>query len=311
MESVAKISPSFNDVIAGFEKIKEVALYLSTSDAFVQGFEEKDKHGKPVIDETTGKPKINVTDIALCLMAGYELNLSISGSLLLGRKLNQSTYLAITKGRSLGLDIATAMEKIVSIPTKNGLVTYTMVDVISAKLIQGGVSFLPFVKNFAPFYIYYNAVTKEELDLDVILDEDDNLKENYFIIDSSSTAEIVKAEKEKGKIPVTRSRHGNYSKAKFVRKFEDGRTITHYQRFSTLDAERAGLLPIYNDKGVEVSKGKDNWISNTPQMMNNRVISIGGRIIGADLINGVYTQDEVVDAGIISNGTIDVNAEIE
>jgi len=310
MGELAKFNPSFNEAIDGFEKMKSLAEYLAHSDTFVQGFEVKDKLGKAEIDESTGKPKINVTDIALCLMAGYELNLSITGSLLLGKKLNQATYMAITKGKALGLDVATAMEKVVSIPTQNGLVTYTMVDIISGKLIQGGVCFLPFIKNYAPFYVYYNAVTKEELDLDKVLDEDDNLSENYFLIDSSSTADSVKIEKEKGKIAITRTRHGYYSKAKFVRTFSDGRTLTHYQRFSTLDAERAGLLPTYDAKGVELTKGKSNWITNTPQMMNNRLISIGGRIIGADLINGIYTQEEVMSAGIIGSDTVDTAAEI-
>ena len=107
---------------------------------------------------------------------------------------------------------------------------------------------------------------------------------------------LLPAAKEAGKIIVTRERHGYYSKAKFVRRFSDSdRTLTIYQRFSTVDAERAGLLPTWDDKGNLLQKGKNNWITNTPQMMNNRVISIAGRIIGADLINGVYTREEVVE----------------
>lgn len=305
------VNVALDTTIQAFEKIKNVATYLSTSDTFTKGFEMKDKDGKDVIDENTGKPKINVADIAICLMAGNELGISITGSLLLGKKLNQATYLSILRGKGIGVDPATAIEKIISIPTKNGLVSYTMVDIISAKLLQGGVNFLPFIKNYAPFYIYYNAISKEELELDLVLDENDDLKSNVYIVSATSTPEDVKNAKAENKLLVTKERHGYYSKAKFVRSFPDGRILTHFQRFSSLDAERAGLLPTYqtiNGKVELIDKGKDNWISNTPQMMNNRVISIGGRIIGADLINGLYTEDEVKDANLIP--TIDVKADI-
>lgn len=306
-EEISIVNKDLNQTIEALNKLKEVAIYLSNSDMFVKDFTVYGADGKPIIDETTNKPMINTTDVTLCLMAGHELGLSISGSLLYGKKLNQATYMAVMKGRSLGLDVATAIEKVVSIPTQNGYVSYTMVDIISAKLIQGGVEFLPFIKNYAPFYIYKNGATGEELDLDKILDPDtDDLIDSYFVailgVENNQTViknkEAVEKAKSEGKTIVTKQRHGYYSKAKFTRKLGD-RTQTIYQRFSTLDAERAGLLPTWDDKGNMLTKGKNNWITNTPQMMNNRVISIAGRIIGADLINGVYTREEVVSAGIV------------
>lgn len=304
-QEIAIASNDFDATIAKFEKIKKVAEYLATSEAFVEGFKMKDKDGKDIIDEQTGRPKVNVADVTVCLMAGNEIGLNISGSLLYGRKLNQATYMAVMKGRSLGLDVATSIEKVVSIPTKNGYVSYTMVDIISAKLLNAGIEFLPFIRNYAPFYQYFHATTNEELELDKILDENDNLLSNYYIVDSTTTAEILKTKLADGIIPVKKIRHGYFSKAKFVRTYPNGKIITHYQRFSTLDAERADLLPWSipdsNKAGafIEMSKGKDNWIKNTPQMMNNRVISIGGRIIGADLLNGIYTREEIIDSGIV------------
>lgn len=328
-DQISVINKDLDATIAAFKKIQDVAIYVSQSEAFTKSFVIKDKDGNVVLDEATGKPKINVADVALCLMAGNEMGLSLSGSLLYGRKLNEATYMAVLKGRSIGVDVATSLEKIISIPTKaggGGYVSYTMVDIISAKLLQGGVEFLPFIKNYAPFYIYKNS-DQEELELDKILDENDELRPEYVLINLTGAADpkvaesikaAVAAAKADNKIVVSRERHGYYSKAKFTRKYIDGRTIVHYQRFSTVDAERAGLLPTYtwDDKAkvyTEATKGKDNWISNTPQMMNNRVISIGGRIIGADLLNGIYTRDEVVDAGLIDDKDapiIDTKAEV-
>jgi len=301
---ISIVKPDLNVTIETFEKIKDIATYVATSDAFVKGFEMKDEAGKIIIDTETGKPKVNVADIAICIMTGHEIGLNLAGSLLYGKKLNQATYMSVMKGRSLGVDVATAIEKVVSIPTKNGYVSYTMVDIISAKLLQANIQFLPFIKNFAPFYIYKDN-NGNELELDKILDADtDELLSQYAIVNivgetPDSIKEQVKIAKDSGKNIVTRERHGYYSKAKFVRTYEDGRIVIHYQRFTSQDAERANLLPTWDDKGALLDKGKDNWISNTPQMMNNRVISIGGRIIGADLLNGVYTREEIVSSGIV------------
>ena len=307
-DKISVITNSIDTTIMTFEKLKGVATYLATSDMFTKGFEIRDKDGNVILDETTGRPKINIADIVLCLTTGYELGLNIGGSLLYGKKLNQATYMSIVKGRGLGIDVATAMEKIITIQSKNGnTVSYTMVDIISAKLMQNQITFLPFIKNYAPYYIYYLAGTTEELELDKIADENDDLLSDYFVVHAGLVKEQVEKAKSENKILVTKTRHGYYSKAKFVRTYPNGKQVTHYQRFSTLDAERAGLLPSYgqdaNDKNkiVQLTQGKDNWINNTPQMMNNRVISIGGRIIGADLLNGVYTRDEVVSAGLVND----------
>lgn len=308
---IAIKTSDLSTTIATFEKIKELAEYLAKSSTFTSGYELKGKDGKVLIDEETGLAKVNTTDIAISLLAGHELGIDIAGSLLLGKKLNTNTYLAITKGREIGIGLSTALEKIVSIPTKNGPVTYTMVDIISAKLIQNQIEFLPFVRNYAPFYMYYDFKSKEELDLDRILDENDDLKPEYFLVDANATADQAKEAVSSGKKMVIRSRNGYFTKAKFVRKYPNGGTVIHYQRFSTLDAQRAGLLPTYDEKGVLISNGKDNWIANTPQMMANRVISVGGRIIGADLLHGIYTKDELIDANIITKDDKVIDAQVE
>lgn len=289
----------FNEAIAAFEKVKELAAYLAKSNTFTKGFEKKNEKGEIEKDEQ-GNPIIVEADIAICLMAGRDLGLDPAGSLLLGTKLNQKTYLAILKGRALGLDPTTAMEKIVSIPTKGGLISYTMVDVITAKLIQGGVTFLPFIKNYAPNFVYVSPLTNEELDLDKVLDENDELKPFYKVVDvtAKNAVEEIKKGQDEGKTIISRTRAGYYTKAIFIRKYRDGRTITHIQRFSTLDAQRAGYLPVYDAQGKKITDARTPggpWETNTPQMLANRVITIGGRIIGADLIHGIYSEDEAKD----------------
>jgi hypothetical protein len=322
---ISIIDRSLDATIASFEKIKAVATYISQSDAFTKGFEIKDKDGNTVIDPETGKPKINIADVTLCLMAGHELGLDLAGSIMYGAKLNRFTYISVIKGRSLGIDLATSIEKIITIPNKTGNTsTYTMVDIITSKLNSNNVVFLPFIKNYAPFYQYYDA-NREELELDKVLDENDDLKPEYVLINLTGASDPKVAEeikktvaeaKTNGKIVVTKVQHGYYSKAKFVRTYPDGHVVTHYQRFSTLDAERAELLPLWqtqNNVVVKVQDGKDNWIKNTPQMMNNRVISIGGRIIANDLLQGIYTREEIVSAGLVNEKdapVVDATAEV-
>jgi hypothetical protein len=316
------IDRNFDATIASFDKIKKVAEYIATSEAFTKGFEMKDKDGKTIIDTETGKPKINVADVALCLMAGHELGLDIGGSIMYGKKLNQLTYMSVMKGRSLGIDLATSIEKIITIVGKSGNATsYTMVNIITAKLNSNNVVFLPLIKNYAPFYIYSDA-NGAELELDKVLDEQDELKPEYALINLNDKPEIiqvnVKAAKDAGKIIVTRVQHGYYTKAKFVRTYPDGHIVTHYQRFSSLDAERADLLPTFQlapdgKTWQKLQDGKDNWIKSTPQMMLNRVISIGGRVVGDDLLQGVYTREEVISAGLVDEKdapVVDIESEV-
>lgn len=309
---ISVVDRSLDATIIRFEKIKKVAEYFATSEAFTKGFENRDKDGNVILDEN-GKPKINIADVTLCLIAGNELGLDIAGSIMYGKKLNHLTYMSVIKGRSMGIDLATSIEKIITIQGKNGSTsTYTMVNIITAKLNSNNVVFLPFIKNYAPFYIY-SDVTGAELELDKILDEQDDLKSEYFLVHAGLIKTDVEKAKTDGKILVTRVQHGYYTKAKFVRTYPDNHIVIHYQRFSSLDAERAELLPLWNDKLQKIQDGKDNWIKNTPQMMLNRVISIGGRIIGDDLLQGVYTREEIISAGIVDEKdapVIDTNAEI-
>jgi hypothetical protein len=284
----------FNATIQQFEKIKEVAEYLATSDAFTTGFEQK-KDGKSILDETTGKPKINVTDVAVCLMVGNELGLDLGGSLVLGKKLNRNTYLSILKGRELGVGVATSMEKIYSIETKNGnTISYTGVDIISAKLNQGGVEFTPFIKDYAPVYEYsLMGVTPIVLSSDEVEDIEGNIDlKKFFIYRNTSTPAEITAAKSSGKLIISRKEIGKITTIKFVRTFKNGNVRTHIQSYTTMQAQVAGLLPTkWAQDGTPIG-GKDNWITNPSGMLANRTITKGGRIIGADLINGIYSEDE-------------------
>lgn len=299
---------NFDATIMAFEKVKVLAEYLSTSDAFTKGFEQKDKDKNVMLDEITGKPKINVADVTIALMVGRSLGLDPASSLVIGSKLNQRTFLSIMKGRELGIGMTTAMEKIYNIETTRGIVSYTGVDVITAKLIQGGVSFLPLVKSYAPYFEYFNQTGKIELDMDSILDDTDNLKEPYFLYEEGVSAEALKSKMAEGKIIVTRKRHGYYSKVIMKRTMPNGEVLTIKKRFSTVDAERAELIPIYDSQGQPNCKGKDNWIKATPQMMDNRVITIAGRIIGADLLGGLYSNYEVMEIQGVNANEISGNS---
>lgn len=282
-------STAMDQNIATFLKIKELAEFVAQSDTFTKGFEQKDAKGNVLLDEATGKAKINVADIAIALMVGNRCGLNLAESVILGSKLNTNTYLAVLRGRELGIGIATSMEKIYTIPTKNGLISYTGVDIIMSKLLQGGVN-ITFIKQNAPFYIYYSA-QGEELDLDVILNEDDSLKDNYFVVHPKTDAEVLRKELAAGKTAVTKVLKGRYSKVTMTRQI--GNTVLKFsKRFSTFDAQQAGLLELRDANNNVIVAGKDNWNKAYPQMLDNRVVTICGRLIGADLIQGLYSEEE-------------------
>jgi hypothetical protein len=293
---LAKSNSAFSQMIAQFEQLKELANYFAQSEAFAKEFEMKDADGKPILNED-GTPKRNVADIVIALMAGRELGLDVTGSLLLGKKLNSKTYMAVYRGRGIGIDAATSMEKIYSIPTKNGTVSYTGVDIISARLIKGGVEFMPFIRDYAPLYQYYvvgenNA--KTAIPLSAVEDPEGNVYSKYFIVSADKTKKEVEDARLSSKILLIAQEIGKITTIRFKRKI-NGKEQVLVVSYDTQKAKTAGLLPIYDDKGNLLQAGKDNWIAHEPTMLRNRTISIGGRIIGADLINGLYTEDEVSD----------------
>lgn len=295
---------SLNANIEAFKKIQELVKFLITSDTFTKGFEQKDKGNCVITDPTTGKALINEADVAIAIMVGNSLGLDLASSLVVGSKLNQATYLSILKGRELGFGMATSMEKIYNISTSRGMVSYTGVDIISALLIQGKVDFLPLIKSNAPFYQYYDAVTNDPLDLDQILDEYDNLKPEYFLVHAKVNPDILRQKVADGEPCVRKTFAGTYSKVIMKRTYPSGKVQTISKRFSTVDAQQAGLLQIVNEKGAIIQNGKDNWNKATAQMLDNRVISIAGRIIGADLLQGIYSVDEIKDMGIIEDAKV-------
>lgn len=289
-----------SQTVKAFEELRKIAEYLATSETFTKGFETKDKDGKVITDPETGKPIINSADIAVCLMAGRELGLDITGSLMLGKKLSTNTYLSIKKGQELGLGIATCLEKMYTIDTKRGPISYTSSDIIAMKLHQAGITYLPFIKDYAPYYEYSvikgvgadNKAILEVVPREEVLDDNDDVKSEFFVITPITKAEDLKTAKDAGKIMLQRREISRYTFAKFHHKDINGVEQITPVRYSLIDAQVAGLYPTKWDAEGNALNGKDNWAKNPVVMLRHRIIVIGGRLTGSTALNGIYSIDE-------------------
>lgn len=275
---------------------KNSALALSTQ------FTEIDKLVDSIVNSELGKPfrykdsdgkdQVNKSDIVANIVLGHELGLTPMASVVLGKRLTIKSYFSVVKGKTLGVDPVTAINKIYNIPTGNGDMVVVGVDIIEKVLLDCNVKY-DILEDSAPIYNYYQA--GRLMDNDEALDND-ILRDKFEVIYPTSTAADVKRIMDSGKIPITKKEYTKRTKIRFVRKEKDIDITISYTLQQAIDA---GLYLGYHSKQVGndnkplLVEGKDNWNKNPETMLRNRTLSIGGRIIAADKLNGVYTDADI------------------
>lgn len=289
-----KITSVSSDVVfPDIEVIENLVDRIATS-SLAKPFQYKDADGKTVV---------NKGDIVSCIALGYELGISPMASLSLGKRLDANAYFSVKKGEAMGLDPVTSISKIYNIETRRGTILYTGVDVISAAILRTGTK-MDIINDFVTAPMFYEMVGNKYVGHYFELFPKGELIDSMFLyVDKVSTPEDVKAANEAGKIIIKRSSPITTTKVTTIRftrnigKEEKSITI-HYSLQQAIDA---GLYKGYHSSDVDQSgkpiwiEGKDNWLAHPATMLRNRCISIGGRIIAADALGGIYSKDEVMD----------------
>ena len=252
------------------------------------------------------KEVIDAADIVSCIVMGYEMGLSPMTSITFGRKLNENTLLSVLKGRAMGVDPITAMDKIHVIAKKGGGGVSIAVDVslINKSLVKAGVK-IEILEDYAPVYEY--SIVKADGSPGLIVGDDEIMvgsvmRDKFFLFTAATTPAELKVATEKKQILISRSEITKRTKIRFTRKVidKDNPTVItiNYTLQKAIDAGlfRGVTSYKYADGKGEVMKGKDNWNKYPDIMLRNRVLSLGGRIIAADEMQGVYEyMSEVQD----------------
>ncbi len=296
--SSKKTSQSNYPLMQMLKDFDTFADYIINSD-YAKNFEKviKTKQG----DKDIQTKVVEKGDIIACLTLGHELGISPMASIALGKQLNSKSYYSVIRGKSLGLDPITSINKIYNIETNNGSVLqmdYTIISSVMTKALDEIGGSIEYVLDFE-LVPTYKLVAGGYAGHKYQIYTNGKLKDTYFLYikDVTPSEEIKEAVKE-GKLVIYQSGTTRVSALRVVRP-DIKLDKTFY--YSLQEATDAGLYQGYHsvnvdDKGKPLYiKGRDNWNKHPSTMLRGRVMSISGRIVISDKMYNTYTPDEVTE----------------
>lgn len=308
MNEISTIHQEFTDnkgnhllnMMTSFDKFAD---YIINSD-YRKSFEKtvKSDDGKSIV-------VVDKSDIVSCMMLGHELGISPMGSIALGRKLNAKSYFSVKRGESLGLDPITSISKIYNISTQNGDVVSLAVDIISKAMIDAKceIQIINDYKLVPKFYILDAQYRQYVGHLFNILDPTGKISSDYFIVSKTTTKDELSDALDNNKILIQQQGYTYVTSIRGIRPSKKLDITIHYSLQEAIDA---GLYKGFHSTDVDQTGkpiyiiGKSNWNSHPATMLRNRPLSILGRILVADIIQGSYSHEEVMDI-------VNVNSEEE
>ena len=289
------MSDKLPDIRANQEanNVPEVQM-LKRAEALAEWVAKSSTYGEAFKDEDG---KINPADVVTAVVLGSELGIPPMSSILLGKRLNANAYFKVMQGRALGLNPVSALNNISVIDTAKATVIHTGVHVITKCLIDAGID-INILKDYEPVYGYVNIMDNKIVDVEVV-----GKDKIYEVTATSNPQEITKAKTDK-KILVKKKEVNRVTEIEFKREERTPLKI----KYSLREAIDAGLYKGVTTDGQEV-KGKDNWNNHPATMLRNRAITIGGRIIAADRLQGIYSTEEASEFTKVEAKTEDVEVE--
>ena len=275
------------NLIEAIKEAEQIANYVVESDTFGLVFAKKDKDGKTVI---------NKNDVIVAIITGRELGLTDMASVTFGRQLDRHAFFKVMKGAALGLDPITSLDQINVISTKNGDVIHTGISVIASALLRNNINF-EFLEDAVPEYSYCRVKDDAELGTE--------LKDNYFLITAKPDKDKLQKASERGDMLVYKKIKDIKTTVKLIRKDNPPFQLT-YRRSQAIEAD----LYIGTKKDGTISEGKANWNNHFETMLRNRTLTIAGRIYGADVLQGTYSNEEAQEIVDITYTEVD-NEELD
>jgi len=275
---------------------KETNIVKQENKLAINSFEMLDK--ALTLAKVVAKSKVfnqagNEDEVVAAILLGTEMGFTPMQAVSLGKRLTPDKVHSVLKGQSLGIHPIVALEHIHQIKTSNGYVSTVGIHLAMALVLKAGIK-INIIEDFIPLTQYVG------LDGEVYPQEivEANIDKFQVITQATDKADY---DSDKIQIAFTTNIYGRRTKVQMKR---DDQVVTI--NYTTQQAIDAGLLGGINSKG-ETIKGKANWNENPATMLRNRTLIITARLIAADVINGIYTFDEVAeftDAKVSPDGTI-------
>jgi hypothetical protein len=260
--------------------------------------------GVPFRSKIDDPDSVNKSDIVANIIMGQELGLAPLNAIALGKRLNIDTYLCVLKGKTLGIDWITSMDKIWLVKTSQGSSIAVHTDIICKVMLDNGLKW-EIIENFVPVYGYYH---EGRLMNDDECLENGNLKSKFVIIYPTTTVNDIKTIKESNKVPITKKEITKRTTIKFTRVDKD---MVKIDSMTLQDAIDEGSYNGYhstlkdeNGKPLYM-EGKAAWNNYAQVRIEGRLLARNGRKLIADKLGTIYDINEISNEPKI----IDVNHE--
>ena len=250
--------------------------------------------------DTEGVDTINKADIINAIVLGHEMGIPPVASLALGRKLDINKYFSMIRGKAMGLDLTTSMTKLHTVEVDDKVSVSADVSLVNKCVLDAGVT-TEVIRDARVVPMYVDAIDGIYVGhkYDIFDNNDIVYDEFHIIIGTSDTAiEAGKEAMRSGKIVLKRQGITKVTTIKFIR---PSPKMTLTISYSIQQAINAGLMRGFKNNGVDDDgkqiwvKGRTQWKNHPETMLRNRALSIGGRIIAADKLQGIYSSEEALD----------------
>jgi hypothetical protein len=288
-----------NSLTTGLNNLQQFTSMFAEVDKFVDVIANSKTYA-PAFTTTSedGTKTINRGDITGCVMLGIEIGLNPMTAVILGNKLNANSIFSVMRGKELGLNPIAAMETIHTFTDKKSGAAKTIAGVHALKsiLLSKGIYHTE-IESYVPYYSYYvitdfATMAKSKVDTDLVVDEYGNILDKFFLYSpAASTSEITAASND-NKLFIERYLQGYRTTIEMSRMYGKDEVRTKKLSYTTEQAQLAGFLPYYDDKGQAIG-GKDNWISHPVVHLAKQCYITIARDMCDDLIHGMMAAHEL------------------
>ena len=263
----------------------------------------KDSHyNQAFLEESTeiddeGKKKsvlvVNTNAMLSTAITGRMIGLDPLSALALGKSLDQHAISKVQQGKRLGLDVYQSLRLIhIFTNPKDGKVSQT----VSANLIEGILLknniIIEVLRDCDPEYKYIQVSNKVELNNKDILENGKLIDKYILYVDGLHNQAFINEQTGKGKIFVIKILVDLVTEVKMTRIFKDRTDVKTYS-VTRQDVINWGFLKGTTIFGTVIDKSRSIWETRYPQMTLKTAISNCGRRIANDLIEGLYSHEEM------------------
>lgn len=278
----------FKNEIKSLRELIDIVKDSHYNQAFLEEGTETDKNGVKTV-----KYVVNTNAMLSTAITGRMIGLDPLSALALGKSLDQHAISKVQQGKRLGLDVYQSLRLIhIFTNPKDGKVSQTVSsNLIEGILLKNNIT-IEVLRDCDPEYKYIQLSNKVELDNKDILENGKLIDKYILYVDGLHNQAFINEQTSKGKIFVTRLLTNIVTEVRMTRVYTDRTDIKTYS-VTRQDVINWGFLKGTTTFGTVIDKSRSIWETRYPQMTLKTAISNCGRRIANDLIEGLYSHEEM------------------